>query len=107
MQPLGATMNCCESIFKMRADVFLKVSRLCGRRSLAQKLCDAHRVSINGNLAKSAHAVKVGDEILIRRQNKLTTVRILSVPTARQTSRKEADALYEVTSEEFLDEDDL
>jgi ribosomal 50S subunit-recycling heat shock protein len=71
---------------------------------LAQKLCDAGRVSINGNPAKSAHAVKAGDEILIRRHNKLTTLRVLLVPTARQTSRSEATTLYEVVSEESLDE---
>lgn len=91
----------------MRLDVFLKASRLSGRRTLAQRLCDANRVSINGSPAKSSHAVKAGDEILIRRQHKLTTVRVLSVPIARQTSRKQAGTLYEVLSEESLDEDEL
>ena len=91
----------------MRLDVFLKASRLCFRRTLAQKLCDAARVSVNGSTAKSSHAVKAGDEILIRRQHKLTTVRVLSVPTACQTSRKEANTLYEVLNEESLDEDEL
>ncbi len=88
----------------MRLDLFLKASRLCGRRSLAQKLCDAGRVSVNGSPAKSAHAVKAGDEILISRQNKLTTVRVLALPAARQTSRKEAGGLYELLSEETLAE---
>jgi ribosomal 50S subunit-recycling heat shock protein len=91
----------------MRLDLFLKASRLSGRRALAQKLCDAGRVWINGSPAKPAHAVKPGDEILIRRHNKLTTVRVLSLPTARQTSRKEADTFYEVTSEESLNENEL
>ena len=91
----------------MRLDVFLKASRLCSRRSLAQRLCDAGRVSINGSSAKSSHAVNADDEILIRRQHKLTTVRVLFIPTARQTSRKEAGTLYEVVSEESLDEDGL
>jgi ribosomal 50S subunit-recycling heat shock protein len=88
----------------MRLDLFLKASRLCGRRTLAQKLCDAGRVSINGNSAKSSHAVKVGDKILLKQHNKLTTVRVLYVPTVRQTSRKEASTLYEVLSETMLDE---
>ena len=91
----------------MRLDLFLKASRLSGRRTLAQKLCDAARVSINGNIAKSSHAVKVGDEICIRRHHILSTVRVLSVPTARQTSRQEASTLYEVVSEESLDEGEL
>jgi ribosomal 50S subunit-recycling heat shock protein len=91
----------------MRLDLFLKASRLSGRRTLAQKLCDAGRVSINGNTAKSSHAVKMGDEIRIHRHNTLTTVRVLSVPTARQTSRKEADTLYERVSEVSLDDGEL
>ena len=91
----------------MRLDLFLKASRLSGRRTLAQNLCDAGRVSINGSPAKSSHTVKASDEILIRSRHKLTTVRVLSVPTARQTSRKEACTLYEVLSEESLDEDEL
>ena len=91
----------------MRLDLFLKASRLCGRRTLAQKLCDAGRVSINGSPAKSAHTVKAGDEIVIRRHNRTTTVRALSVPTVRQTSRKEAGKLYELVSDEALAEDEL
>lgn len=88
----------------MRLDLFLKASRLCGRRTLAQKLCDAGRVSINGSPAKSSHAVKAGDEILLKHHSKLTTVRITHVPTARQTSRKEASTLYEILGEEMLDD---
>jgi ribosomal 50S subunit-recycling heat shock protein len=91
----------------MRLDLFLKASRLSGRRTLAQKLCDAARVSLNGNTAKSSHAVKVGDEICIRRHNTLTTVRVLAVPTVGQTSRKEASTLYEIVGEEVLTEDEL
>ena len=89
----------------MRLDLFLKASRLCSRRTIAQKICEAGRVSVNGNPAKSSHAVKTGDEILIRRHDKLTTVRVVSVPNARQTSRKDASALYEVVNEELLDEE--
>jgi len=89
----------------MRLDLFLKATRLSGRRTLAQKLCDAARVSINGNTAKSSHAVKVGDEICVRRHHTLTTIRVLSVPTARQTSRQEASSLYEIVSEASVEEE--
>ena len=91
----------------MRLDLFLKASRLCGRRTIAQKICEAGRVSINGSSARSSHAVKAGDEILIRRHDKLMTVRVLAVPAARQTSRKDANTLYEVVSEEALNDDGL
>ena len=91
----------------MRLDLFLKASRLCSRRSIAQKICEAGRVFINGSSAKSSHGVKLGDEILIKRHDKLVTVRVLSVPSVRQTSRKDAGMLYEVVSEESVDEGEL
>lgn len=92
--------------FCMRLDLFLKASRLCSRRTMAQKICEAGRVSVNGSAAKSSHSVKVGDEILITRNDKLVTVRVLSVPTTRQTSQKDAGTLYEILSQEVLDEDE-
>ena len=89
----------------MRLDLFLKASRLCSGRTLAQKLCEAGRVSINGSSAKSSHTVKPGDEILIRRHNTLKSIRVVSVPAVRQISRKDSSTLYEVLSEESLELD--
>lgn len=91
----------------MRLDLFLKASRLFSGRTLAQKFCDAGRVSVNGNPAKSAHTVKLGDEILIRRNNVLTMIRVDDVPTSRQLSRKDASTLYQLLSEKSLDSADL
>ena len=89
----------------MRLDLFLKASRLSSRRTVAQKVCEAGRVSINGTPAKSSHAVKLGDEIVLRVRDKLTTIRVVSLPTTRQTSRSDARTLYEVLSEQFLESD--
>jgi ribosomal 50S subunit-recycling heat shock protein len=36
----------------MRLDLFLKASRICPRRTIAQKLCDAGLVLLNGAPAK-------------------------------------------------------
>jgi len=87
----------------MRLDLFLKASRLCPRRTIAQKLCDAGLVSINNVPAKSAHPIKSGDELTIRRRDKITTLKVLSVPAERQTSRKDASTLYEVVAEQRVD----
>lgn len=87
----------------MRLDLFLKASRICPRRTIAQKLCDASVVSVNGSVAKSAHAVKAGDEIIIRRRDRVTTVKVLNVPSERQTSKKDAGSLYEIVSEETVE----
>ncbi len=86
----------------MRLDLFLKASRLCQRRTIAQKVCDAGLVFVNEKPAKSAHTVRAGDQITIRRRDRITTVRVLSLPSARQTSRNEASTLIELLSEETL-----
>ena len=87
----------------MRLDLFLKVSRLCPRRTLAQELCDAGFVLLNGRPAKSAHAVKTGDVITIRRRDREVTARVLREPPSRNVSRRDADQLVEVVSESRLD----
>jgi ribosomal 50S subunit-recycling heat shock protein len=88
----------------MRLDLFLKASRICPRRTLAQKLCDAGHVSVNGVPAKSAHSIKPGDEITIRRREKVSKLKVLSVPEQRQISREEARDLFELLDETMTDE---
>lgn len=86
----------------MRLDLFLKASRLCSGRTQAQKLCDAGLVSINHQPAKSAHAVKAGDELAIRTRSRLLIVRIESVPATRNTPRNEAATLYQIVEDQCL-----
>ena len=88
----------------MRLDQFLKASRLVVRRTVAQELCEAGAVSVNGLAARSSRAVRAGDEIALRRANHQLTVRVLAVPEARQPSRREAPMLYEVISDIRTDE---
>jgi ribosomal 50S subunit-recycling heat shock protein len=88
----------------MRLDLFLKASRLSSRRTVAQKICEAGRVSINGSPAKSSHTVKLGDEIVIRSRDKLSRFRVLAIPSTRQTSRSDARTLCETLSEVSLDD---
>jgi ribosomal 50S subunit-recycling heat shock protein len=47
----------------LRLDLFLKMSRLIKRRSVAKALCDAGRVQINGRDAKAGAEVRVGDRL--------------------------------------------
>jgi len=83
----------------MRLDLFLKLSRLCPRRTLAQELCDAGLVLLNRRTAKSAHSVKAGDEITIRRRDRETTVHVLIAPATNNVSRRDASQLIEIVSE--------
>jgi ribosomal 50S subunit-recycling heat shock protein len=89
----------------VRLDLFLKLTRLCPRRSVAQQLCDAGLVLLNGRPAKPSHAVKPADEIVIRRGDREVTVRALNVPAVRNVSRREANSLIEVVGERELNPD--
>jgi len=88
----------------MRLDLFLKLSRLCPRRTLAQELCDAGVVLLNGHPAKSAHAVKAGDEINLRLRDREIVARVVQTPTTRSVSRRDAAQLVEILSERVHDE---
>jgi ribosomal 50S subunit-recycling heat shock protein len=87
----------------MRLDLFLKLSRLCPRRTIAQQLCDAGFVLLNGRPGKSAHAVNAGDEIKIRRRDREIIARVLKAPPTRNVSRRDAEQLVEIVSERVLD----
>jgi ribosomal 50S subunit-recycling heat shock protein len=86
----------------VRLDIFLKVSRLCPRRTLAQELCDAGFVLLNGRPAKSAHTVKAGDVLSIRRRDREIVARVLQAPENRNVPRRDADQLVEIVSERVI-----
>lgn len=90
----------------MRLDLFLKISRLIVRRSLAQEFCDGGVVRVNGVPAKSSKEIKVGDEIEIRRRNRVTRAAVLQVPDKKQMSKVGAEDLYKIVAEETIAEMD-
>ena len=47
----------------MRIDRYLKVSRIVKRRQVAQQMCDAGLININGKSAKPSTNIKIGDII--------------------------------------------
>lgn len=79
----------------MRLDKFLKVSRLIKRRTVANTVSDMGRVLVNGNPAKPAKQLKVGDIIEIEYANRVEKVKVLIIPTGN-VSVQEAEKLYEV-----------
>ena len=88
----------------MRLDLYLKTSRLIPRRSLAQELCDAGRISVNGTVAKSSKEIKAGDAIEIRRHERITKIVVNTVPATKQVSKQSAGELYSLVSEEPIDD---
>ena len=79
----------------MRLDKFLKVSRLIKRRTVANTVSEMGRVLVNGNQAKPAKQLKVGDIIEIEFSNKLEKVEVLIIPTGN-VSVQDAEKLYRV-----------
>jgi len=86
----------------MRLDVFLKISRLVPRRTIAQEMCEGGAVKLNGLRAKSAREVREGDLLSIRRRARLTTVRIVSIPN-KPPSKHDAPLLYETITDELVE----
>ena len=87
----------------MRLDIFLKLSRLVPRRTLAQEMCQAGVVKVNGLRAKSAHEVRKLDLLSIRQRGRITTVRVVEVPT-KPPSKHQAASLYETIDVESVED---
>lgn len=79
----------------MRLDKFLKVSRLIKRRTVANTVSEMGRILVNGNPAKPAKQLKVGDIIEIEYSNRVEKVEVLVVPSGN-VSVQEAPSLYRV-----------
>ena len=94
-------------VIEMRVDLFLKTSRLIPRRSLAQEFCDAGLIKINGATAKSSKEVKAGDELEIKRRDRLTRLKVLEIPAKKQVSKESAGNLFEILGEEIIEDDIL
>lgn len=63
----------------MRLDKYLKVSRIIKRRTVANELCDAGHVSVNGKVQRASYDVKENDIIEIKMGEKLIKVQVISV----------------------------
>ena len=79
----------------MRLDKFLKVSRLIKRRTVANTVSEMERVLVNGNPAKPAKQLKIGDIIEIEYASGTEKVEVLSVPEGN-VSVQQAPTLYKV-----------
>ena len=78
----------------MRLDKYMKVSRLVKRRTVANELCDAKHVEVNGKIARASLEVKEGDVIEIRMGNNVIKARVKSV--REFATKDDAALLYEL-----------
>ena len=79
---------------KMRLDKYLKVSRLVKRRTVANELCDANHVDVNGKSVRASYDVKIGDIIEIRMGSNLTKVRVENIN--EYATKENASSMYTV-----------
>ncbi len=76
----------------MRIDKYLKVSRIIKRRTVANEVCDAGKVMVNGKVVRASYDVKVDDVIEIDFGSRAIKVKVVSV---QETVKKEdASAMY-------------
>jgi ribosomal 50S subunit-recycling heat shock protein len=66
----------------VRLDKFLQVSRLVKRRALANRLCGAGRVTVNGRRAEPAAPVRAGDIIDVEVGDRHIRARVRDVPVS-------------------------
>lgn len=78
----------------MRLDKYLKVSRIVKRRTVANQLCDAGKVVVNGKVTRASYDVKVSDVIEVRIGSNVMKVQVTKI---QETVKKEdAKDMYNI-----------
>lgn len=78
----------------MRIDKYLKVTRIIKRRTVANEVCDAGRITVNGRVVKASYYVKEGDIIEINMGQNPLKIRVLNV--LEYVKKENAAENYEV-----------
>ena len=78
----------------MRLDKYLKVSRLIKRRTVANEVCDAKHVTVNGKVARASYDVKIGDIIEIQMGQNLLKAEVLTV--SEHATKENAVLMYKL-----------
>ncbi len=78
----------------MRLDKYLKVSRIIKRRTVANEVCDAKRVTVNGKTARASYDVKIGDVIEIAIGANTTKIQVEKV--CEFANKDDAPSMYKV-----------
>ena len=87
----------------MRLDKYLKTARILKRREAAKELALQGRIWVNEKVAKPSTEVEIGDEIRLKFGYRMLTVKVTDIQ--KQVSKQNASLLFEVLSEEKLDEE--
>ncbi|RJQ04500.1 MAG: RNA-binding S4 domain-containing protein [Bacillota bacterium] len=82
----------------MRLDVYLKVSRLVKRRTVAKEACANGKITLNGKPGKAGADVAPGDVVSLDYGSRVLTVEVVEVP-AGPVPRSAATGLYRVVED--------
>jgi ribosome-associated heat shock protein Hsp15 len=91
----------------IRLDKWLKIARIIKTRNQAAEACDQGRVKVNGQAAKPAKMIKIGDIVSVKLKWRARTFDILDI-VQKSIKAEEAKLLYhehELTPEEKEEED--
>jgi ribosomal 50S subunit-recycling heat shock protein len=83
----------------LRLDLFLKISRLVKRRTLAHEFCQRGWIEVNGTRSKPGRDIKPGDRIIIHLGSHRKEIEILETPQGNVPAR-EAHKLYNILSDQ-------
>lgn len=87
----------------MRLDKFLKTARILKRREAAKELALQGRVFVNDRVAKPSTEIEIGDRIRLKFGYRILEIKVTDIK--KQVSKQNASLLFEVLSEEKLDEE--
>ena len=88
----------------MRLDKFLKTARILKRREAAKELALQGRVWVNERVAKPSTEIEVGDVIRLRFGYRMLEVKVTDIQ--KQVSKQNASLLFEVLSEEKIEDEE-
>jgi len=91
----------------VRLDLFLKTSRLVKRRTVAQEMCGAGRVLVNGQAAKPAKEVGPGDTLRLFFSTRTIDIEVLSVPASSKNIKSLPEELYRITTDQKIPREDI
>lgn len=83
----------------MRLDMFLKLTRLIKRRTIAKEYCEHNLVRVNQLPAKAGKELKPGDLITLHFRNRTLAVEVLEIPS-KGIRAKEGSDFYKIISDE-------
>jgi len=90
----------------IRLDKWLKIARIFKTRSQAGHACDENHVKVNGEVAKAAKPIKLGDKLTVKGKNRYREIEVAEI-FFKSISAKEARELYREEKQEKLPEESL